>query len=68
MDGNLFPILPVDYAYYVFGSRDYKRVQTSVPLFAVIPGAWLFSMEPVAETAIRKLSLFQLDVHTGQID
>lgn len=68
MDGNLFPILPVDHAYYVFGSREYKRVKTSVPILAVVPGAWLFSMEPVAETAIRKLSVFQLDVHTGQID
>jgi hypothetical protein len=68
MDGNLFPILPVDHAYYVLGSREYKRVQKSVPLFAVFPTAYLFAMEPMAETAVRKLSLFQLDVHTGQID
>lgn len=65
---KLFPILPVDHAYYVFGSREYKRVQKSVPLFAVFPTAYLFAMEPMAETAVRKLSLFQLDVHTGQID
>lgn len=68
MDGNLFPILPVDHAFYVFGSREYQRKQTSVPLFAVLPGAYLVAMEPVAETAVRKLSLFHLDVQTGQID
>jgi hypothetical protein len=68
MDGSLFPILPVDHAWYVLGSREYKRVQTSVPILLLVPGAWLFSMEPVAETAVRKLSVFQLDAHTGQID
>ncbi len=68
MDGNLFPVLQVDHAFYVFGSREYKRVQTKVPLLVVIPAAYFFSLEPVAETAVRKLSLFQLDVHTGLID
>lgn len=68
MDGNLFPIIPVDHAFYVFGSREYKRKQTKVPYFAIIPGAYLFGMEPVAETVTRKLSLFHLDAHTGQIN
>ena len=68
MDGNLFPIIPVDHAYYVFGSREYRRVQKSVPVLVVFPTAYLFAMEPMAETAVRKLSLFHLDVHTGQID
>lgn len=68
MDGNLFPVLQVDHAFYVFGSREYKLVKTKVPLFAVLPAAYLFALEPVAEKAVRKLSLFQLDVHTGLID
>jgi hypothetical protein len=68
MDGNLFPVVQADNAYYVCGSRQYKVEQTRMPLFVVFPTAFLLTSESISETVLRKLSLFQLDMHTGQID
>lgn len=68
MDGNLFPVISVNHAFYVFGSRQYEKKGTAVPiLFMLIPPVSMLAFEGVSETATRKLSFFTLDPHTGDI-
>jgi hypothetical protein len=50
------------------GAREYRVSTTTAPFIGVFPGLIVVAFEPVSEKVNRKLSLFQLDVHTGEID
>ncbi|MBO9198883.1 MULTISPECIES: hypothetical protein [Niastella] len=67
MDGNLFPVLSVDHAFYVFGSREYKRKATRVPLVFLFPGMIVYGTYDVNEKISRKMHLFSLDPLSGKI-
>jgi len=64
MDGNLFPIIPVQHSFYVFGSKQYELKTTSVPILFVLPGLMFM---PISETAIRRLHFFAIDPYSGKI-
>ncbi|MDO6432251.1 hypothetical protein Q4E93_16740 [Flavitalea sp. BT771] len=67
MDGTLFPILPVQHTFYVLGSKAYKAKKVHIPLFIAFPGAYLYGFDTASETIIKKLTLFRLDVRSGEI-
>lgn len=65
MDGNLFPILKVDHAFYVFGSKQYHLKSTWVPI--LIPGLSMIGTVTLSETAVRRLHFFSIDPFSGEI-
>jgi len=65
MDGNLFPILKVDHAFYVFGSKQYQLKSTWVPV--LIPGLSMIGTMSLSETAVRRLHFFSIDPFSGEI-
>jgi hypothetical protein len=67
MDGNLFPVLSIDHAFYVFGSKEYKIKKKIMPVLLFVSPLMLATM-PISETATRKLHFFSLDPYTGKID
>jgi hypothetical protein len=68
MDGNLFPILSVDHAFYIFGSREYKKRTAKVPLIFLVPGGMLYATTTdVSEKVSRRMHLFSLDPYSGKI-
>lgn len=67
MEGNLFPILSFDRAYYVYGSKEYKVIKRNVPIFLLFPAAFVFGSFTVDEKVVRKLRLFSLDMGSGEI-
>jgi hypothetical protein len=67
MDGNLFPILSVDHAFYIWGSKDYRASDYNAPILVPLPGAFLLAMVPMSGSVDRKMRFFSLDVQTGQV-
>lgn len=68
MDGNLFPVLRDENAFYVYGSKEYIVKKTNAPLLIFIPAAIIVGSVPISEKVVRRLRLFTLDMETGAID
>jgi hypothetical protein len=68
MDGDLFPILSIQHAFYVWGAKGYRIGYTGVPVAVPAgPGFVSGGFEPVAGKAIRRMRIYSLDVYTGQV-
>lgn len=67
MDGNLFPVLSVNHAFYVFGSKEYKIKRTFMPVLILFPPLAMVGAMPVSEKATRMLHFFSVDPYTGKI-
>ena len=69
MDGNLFPVLPCNGAYYVLGSKEYQVKTTKMPVFLLFPAAAVAmgGFASVSEKVYRKLRFFKLDMESGEI-
>ncbi len=68
MDGNLFPVLSINHAFYVFGSKEYKIKTKIMPVLLIVPPLVVMGAMPISETATRKLHFFSLDPYTGKIN
>ena len=65
MDGNLFPVLSVNHAFYVFGSREYQMSMSIAPIVLLPFG--LLAYENINKKVYRKMHLFSLDPYSGKI-
>ena len=68
MDGNLFPVLTIHHSFYIWGSKEYRVTGKSIPIIMpIVPGVGIIGLEPVTQSAKRRLNLFNLDVYSGEI-
>jgi hypothetical protein len=68
MDGNLFPVFPVQHQFYVLGSKVYRDKKVWVPLYIPLgPLAFAYGFTSVSENVVRSLRLFRLDSRTGMV-
>jgi hypothetical protein len=67
MNGNLFPVLFIDHAFYVWGSKEFRRKTKQIPIILPFPPAIMFGTMTVSETAVRQMSIFTLDPYAGDI-
>jgi hypothetical protein len=67
MDGNLFPILPVNHEWYIWGTKEYVTKKFSTPLVILFPAAYFLASVPVTESVSRKMRFFQIDIDSGEI-
>jgi len=68
MDGNLFPVFCIHHQFYVLGSKEYRT--KSIPLLFFVPvtsAAFLYGIATVDQSVLRKLSLFRLNVQSGEV-
>lgn len=67
MDGNLFPAILQNQAWYVYGSKEYKVKNYSAPVFFLFPAAYVIGSLPIGEKVTRRLRFLHLDMETGEI-
>lgn len=67
MNGNLFPIIPVHHAFYVWGSKGFRLKNSAVPYLVTLPTVVFYGAATVSITAVRQLHFFNLDVYSGDI-
>jgi hypothetical protein len=67
MDGNLFPILPVDHEWYVWGTKEYAVKRFNTAMLFLFPAGYIAASVPVSESVTRKMRFFRLDTESGEI-
>lgn len=67
MDGTLFPILPIQHQFYVYGSKNYRMKKAPIPVYIPFPGGVLYGSATANLGVVKDLSLFRLDTRSGAI-